>query len=323
MRSFESDNYVQLLFVGALLLSSSCRSLNPKFLSEQQGDTQGGSTFRESKAQETTSQEEESEGESENSDSTQSTKGSKTSTTQSSSPSATTDTTASETSASSQQSDSSAPVSVCAGKATYCYAMNYDAAAKSYPDSNGQGPAMEWVQGEGTLSHQEDGGSVLFADYLLVDDGGRVRINTSVKTGNDGLFGFDVTMRNIRCSPTSACYLALAGNLVLQFDPVAKEMRCLSFSGINESGRATALMDPQGTNKVACFAQDNQIYLFVNGQSVKGSRPNPTTTLDTLRFNVGASTVTTSNPAVFSGDIGRFRYWTDTQAMVRVVKDEN
>lgn len=321
MRVFRSLVVACILFGGSLLSNLSCRELNPAFLPEQDG-TQGSSTLRVSTAQTSSSPgldtDESSQDEGASETTTPASQG-----TSQGSPGQTDPASQSTGSDSSNENESAsaAPPSVCPGKATYCYAMNNDGG--SYPGLNGQGPPLELVQGEGTLSHQQQAGSVLFADHLKVDGGGRVRTNQVVNTGSDSLFGFDVAIRDIGCSKSDPCYLTVVGDLALKYHPVDRSMYCLSFASDeandHDTGQAIKAMDPGGINQVACFAQDNKIYLVVNGQIAVGTRENPAVNLTTLRYSLGALR-TSQDFSNFTGDIGRFRYWSDPQAMLRAVK---
>lgn len=315
-----------LVLFGSGLIFSSCRQLNPSFSPEQLGTAQEGSTVRVSTAPDTRTDGVFTEETNDGSDGSTSSEPGGLTSSQSSDASGTTSTsqTSMGSTSSAEQTSSGPPQAqpLCGGSETYCYAMNYDANAKSYPDFKGQGPPLEMVEGEGSLSHQSESGAGIFENYLRVDNGGRVRVNQEVPTGFNGAFGFDVTVRDMRCDRMSPCYLGITGELVLQFEPELNEMLCVSFLNTIENGRATASVDPKVVNNVACFAQGNTIYLIVNGQTTLGDRSSAPASRTSVRFNVGAST-TRNNPGKFLGDIGRFRYWKDPLAMQRVVKAGN
>lgn len=196
--------------------------------------------------------------------------------------------------------------------------MRYSTENNNYPVFEGEGPPLEMVVGEGSVSPQKESGSPLFEDYVRIDQAGRLRVNVSIPTGVDGAYGFDTTIRKIGCSLNKPCYLSRTGSLVLQFDPVDKRMLCLFFIGTEEHGRVSASISPDATNTVGCFAHKDTVYLLVNGQESTGGRVQPSQELLTLRYNVGASS-TSNTSSMFVGDVGRFRYWADPSVMRRVL----
>lgn len=307
--------------LGVGLLSFSCQRLNPAFLPDSDGTT----APRASSAAKNTTQESGPAGSSSQdltqTSSTQSSD-SHTSDSQSNSGASSTKTVSTEagTTSSSETTGTSMPApAICDGTETLCFALNYDPVAKVYPELTGKGPPMMLVQGEGTLTAQSESGTVVFADFFRVDGGGRIRINEAVDVGFNGLYGFDVTVRDIRCSEANACYVSVTGDLALRYSAIDSMIECASFADGREKGNAQKLIDPKAVNNFACFAQDDQIYLFVNGETAIGHRSVLPVPRETIRFNVG-SVPSTEEFSDFVGDIGRFRYWTSTQAMQRAVK---
>lgn len=219
-----------------------------------------------------------------------------------------------------QDSSSDPLLPLCDENSKHCYAMNYNSDEKNYPVLAGDGPPLRMVVGEGSVSSMQESGASLFADFVRVDQSGRLRVDVEVPTGTGGAFGFDVTLRKIGCTLNEPCYLARTGGLVLQFDPAASEMRCLFFSSTSsETGRASTSISPEAINTVGCFGQGGSIHLLVNGEERTGTRPQPLESLS-VRYNVGASSNAGVTDSMFKGDVGRFRYWTDQRKMLRVLK---
>lgn len=306
--------------LGVALLSASCRLPNPAFLPENQGGAQESTAQRVSTAPKNTTQDAESTDAGSQGETT-------TTNAQSSDPRPTTvssATTASSsglgTTNSSETNSASMPTpAICDGTETYCYALNLESATGAYPERTGKGPPLMPVQGEGTLSHQTQSDAGVFSDFIRVDGGGRVRIDETVNTGVDGSYGFDVTVREIGCTVANACYLSVTGELALRHDVREGTVECVSFSESIESGKAQMVIEPKRVNNFACFGQGDQIHLFVNGEAAIGFRSVIPAQRESLQFNVGAPR-TSGDFSLFMGDIGRFRYWTSTEAMQLAVK---
>lgn len=323
---------VRWALLGAVFLCGACRQLNPAFVLEETGGAQT-STLRLSSTQAVPTQGVSGETTQDDGQSpkTSGVGGETTSDPGQSLGSTAQDQTSSEAT-SSESADSAStgtfqdtsspepPPAVCGGSETLCYAMHRDAPAQSYPAHEGKGPPLELVAGEGSLTPKAPGGEGIFANYIRVDGGGRLRINEAVKTGFNSRFGFDVTMRDVGCMSHEECYFARAGELVLQYNSATRRILCLSFDQVGENGRASTSVEPSKALNAACFALGNKIYLFVDGLVTVGERVSAPDPQATVRFSVGAPFPTTNNPGIFVGDIGRFRYWEDPSAMQRAVE---
>lgn len=221
---------------------------------------------------------------------------------------------ASTSSSSSGDSSTQAPKGLCGNGERHCYEM--ELVSQTVRGSTSQSPDLIFITG--TLSKYTDSvnPTVYFASFLRFNTKAVLATRGDVSTGANGVYGFDLTLRHAKCLGQSYCGIARSGNVVLELDTSTKKLLCISVSSSGVRGKGVSLsIDLDVVNTVGCSLVGNDIRVFVNAESDTVAR-DAQPTLSQVRPFFGADT-SLGNAGQFSGDIGRFRYWNDPEAMKR------
>lgn len=192
----------------------------------------------------------------------------------------------------------------------------------AYPVYNASTPrlALKGSDGSLALAFHDPNQTGLLRDYVQLNGGTLIAPQVTLNPAGS-FYGFDITVRNAHCNPTSGeCIFAISGELALFVNRAQNTVACAGFNATTEIARATVSgLDLSGTITVGCYADQQKVWAHVKGRlpetSPNGLTYNPSPNTGAVHYEVGAAPTPPKYPGVGTGDVARMRFWTDLTKM--------
>lgn len=221
----------------------------------------------------------------------------------------------SSSSSSSVTATTTEPEIVCGGKERHCYDMQ--ASSLTYLPVSENSPDLVPANFSIGMAPVKDQASALFAHHGQVGEVGDGVLETSrdVDSGDDGQYGYDLTIRKTACLEKTDCGLAILGDVGLHIFQGAKNFVCILVQNGQEVMRTEPVpIDMTGQSTVGCSLHGKELSALIQGTVVSKSYDTDIAARGAFGGKFGGAKYI-GGAGKWTGEVGRFRIWDDVAAM--------